>query len=466
MRRWVKAIMGLGVLAAATVGGVGIAYEMGWIWPPEPPKKVTSGDLKDIPVLMPDDDPVGLVVLVSGKGGPGRTERQLTDRLLAENMIVLPVNLETWRKVLDADDGECLYFGSDLEDIAKETLRTVDLDAYFHPLVVGVGEGGALAYAALADAPVATLAGAVALDPTPTLDTRLPTCLGAVPIVKSGNGFAYGRDNLVPGGATLISAEPLPPMPAAAGDAPEPIPPADGDMPKTVVEADAGKRMDLTVQAAVDIAADDARTQALPIVDIPAQGKAQSVAIFFSGDGGWRDIDKSLGDEMARNGIHVVGVDSLRYFWSERTPDEIAQDTAAILSEADPGGKLPLSVFGYSFGADTFPFAWSKLPDPLKARTRMVALLGTEKTTKFQVSVGGWLGIGGDQDVAQAITTIPPQKVLCVHGTEEDETACTDPRLKGVEVLTIEGGHHFDEEYDALAGKLIEALQKRIGAAT
>jgi len=460
-RQRIVALSALAVIAMAGAAALGIATMVGHAV--DPPPTVTAGDLKDVAVLQPDDDPQGLVVLVSDRGGAGPREAELTRRLLAAGMLVLPVDFDTWRKRLDASDGECNYLGSDLEDIAKETLRTIELDAYHHPLVVGVGEGGTLAYAALADAPVATLAGAVALDPTPTLDTRLPTCPGAVPIVKSGNGFAYGRDNLVPGRATLVSAAELPATigPAAA----DPVPSADGKLPKIVVEPDAALRMDIAVEAATSTAREDARAAALPVVDIPSVGAAHSVVVFYSGDGGWRDIDKSIGDELAKNGVHVVGVDSLRYFWSERSPQEIADDTAAIVAKADPSGKLPVGVFGYSFGADTFPFAWDKLPEVLRGRIAMVALLGTEKTTRFQVSVGGWLGLGGDQDVAAAIASIPSAKVVCVHGTEESETACTDDRLKGVDVLKLDGGHHFDGDYESLAAHLLDELTRRTTAA-
>ncbi|WP_275441091.1 AcvB/VirJ family lysyl-phosphatidylglycerol hydrolase, partial [Enterobacter hormaechei] len=78
----------------------------------------------------------------------------------------------------------------------------------------------------------------------------------------------------------------------------------------------------------------------LPIVDIPSSnGPAKYLAVFFSGDGGWRDIDKSVGDIIAKEGVHVVGVDSLRYYWSVRKPEDIAKDIGRIIKKADPTGK-------------------------------------------------------------------------------------------------------------------------------
>lgn len=94
----------------------------------------------------------------------------------------------------------------------------------------------------------------------------------------------------------------------------------------------------------------------------------------------------------------------------------------------------------------------------------MVGLIGTEETTPFQVSVGAWLGLGGDNEVAPAVAKLPPAKVLCVYGTQEDDTACNDPSLSTVQKIQLQGDHHYDEKYDTLAAKLMEAIASRVQA--
>ena len=56
------------------------------------------------------------------------------------------------------------------------------------------------------------------------------------------------------------------------------------------------------------------------------------MAVVYSGDGGWRDIDKDIASRLQAKGIPVVGVDSLRYFWSEKTPEQIAADLGLIMA--------------------------------------------------------------------------------------------------------------------------------------
>jgi type IV secretory pathway VirJ component len=154
-------------------------------------------------------------------------------------------------------------------------------------------------------------------------------------------------------------------------------------------------------------------------------------------------------------------VDSLRYFWTQRQPEDIAKDITRMVAKADPTGRLPVSLLGYSFGANTIPFAWPYLSKQLQDRITLVGLIGTEETTPFQVSVGAWLGLGGDNEVAPAVAKLPSDRVLCVYGSQEDDTACTAPSLASVQKIELPGDHHYDEKYDTLAAKVMEAIAAR-----
>src|SRR4029450_13214563 len=70
----------------------------------------------------------------------------------------------------------------------------------------------------------------------------------------------------------------------------------------------------------------------LPLVELPASGApGDTIAVILSGDGGWANIDRDLGEQLAARGIGVVGLNSLRYFWTRRTPDGAASDLTRIL---------------------------------------------------------------------------------------------------------------------------------------
>ena len=220
----------------------------------------------------------------------------------------------------------------------------------------------------------------------------------------------------------------------------------------------------LVLWALVMVAPASAATDSLPgVFDLPSALPARAIAIIYSGDGGWQDLDKTIGEWMAAQDIHVVGVSTIKAFWTAREPKQVAADIEKLIADADPTGTLPVMLIGYSFGANVLPFAWPHLGAKTQARIRLVALLAPEKETEFHVSVEGWLGIkSGSHAVADAIKTLPPDPVLCVYGEDEvDDTPCTPETLPGMEIVHTPGEHHFDEDYPKLGQTILDAFDAR-----
>ncbi|MGX7873912.1 hypothetical protein ACVDG5_015200 [Mesorhizobium sp. ORM6] len=102
--------------------------------------RVSAERLVDIPVQLPQQDPLGLVILFSQKGGIGQRDLDLAAALVDKGLIVLPVDLEKYRNKLSAAVGTCMYLGSDLEALSKAAIRATGGSSYFHPVVAGIGE--------------------------------------------------------------------------------------------------------------------------------------------------------------------------------------------------------------------------------------------------------------------------------------------------------------------------------------
>jgi type IV secretory pathway VirJ component len=199
------------------------------------------------------------------------------------------------------------------------------------------------------------------------------------------------------------------------------------------------------------------------VFDLPSAFPARAVALIYSGDGGWQDLDKTIGEWMAAKDIHVIGVSTVKAFWEAREPAQVAVDIKALVAEADPSGALPVMLIGYSFGANILPFAWPALEPETQARVRLIALLAPEQQTAFHMSVAGWFGIEtGNHSVPDAIKILPPDRVLCVFGDDEaDTTPCMETTLQGMEIVHTTGGHHFDENYPKLAQTILDAFDAR-----
>ena len=87
-----------------------------------------------------------------------------------------------------------------------------------------------------------------------------------------------------------------------------------------------------------------------------------------------------------------------------------------------------------------------------------IALMAPGVNADWQITVSGWLGSTSSRavPVAPSLTALPLDKVLCLYGEEEADSAC--PLLAGTAATVIRtaGGHHFDGNYDALAQHLLD----------
>jgi len=412
-----------------------------------PPQALSVKRLQNVRLLVPEKPPKAMVVYVSDRLGWSPADEAFARALRDDGSIVLAVDLSVYAKALDQSDGQCLYVVGEITDLAQTAQRQLGVQTYMPPVVVGQGEGATFAYAALADAPANTLGGAVAIDFSNHLSLRLPFCPGATATkMPDGGAYRYAFDRTMPEPATILVRQAV--LEDVAGQA--------GEQPSIAVEAIEDDPTGQVVDAVSALADTIQPFGALPALDLPSTTAPRAVAIFVSGDGGWRDLDKTMGEWLSTQGIHVVGVDALHYFWSKRSPEELAGDIASLVHDADPADSLPVVLAGYSFGADTLPFAFPYLPAPIRERTRLIALLGPGKTTSFQVTISGWLGVDeSGHDVPGAIAALPPDLVLCFYGKADGENGCNDPRLKGVSLVETDGGHHFDGDYIGLARKIL-----------
>jgi type IV secretory pathway VirJ component len=203
----------------------------------------------------------------------------------------------------------------------------------------------------------------------------------------------------------------------------------------------------------------------IPVVEVPAGQAKDTVTLFLSGDGGWRDLDRDVAGEMAKIGYPVVGIDTLRYYWQHKSPEQSATDLGELMQHyRQKWGTKRFVLTGYSFGADVLPAIYNRLPEAEQQRVDAIILLAFARTGSFEIEVEGWLGNAGKEAATgPEMARLPAGKVLCIYGEEEvDESGCTDKTAVG-EAMKLPGGHHFDENYPALAQHLVDAIEKRQG---
>ncbi|PKO54455.1 MAG: hypothetical protein CVU28_08485 [Betaproteobacteria bacterium HGW-Betaproteobacteria-21] len=223
------------------------------------------------------------------------------------------------------------------------------------------------------------------------------------------------------------------------------------------------KALDKQPIAAAAAAAAAENVSDLPLIELPVARMGDTFAVLYSGDGGWRDLDKELAAILQREGLPVVGVDVLRYFWTRRTPEQGARDLARVIhAYRQKWGAKKVVLIGFSFGADVLPAVFNRLSAEDKASVAQMSLLGFSAITDFEVTVSGWLSHGqGDTLPALAeVRRVDAHRVQCFYGEEDEKSACV-PIGGGVEVIRTQGSHHFDGDYEALAQHILKGLKSR-----
>lgn len=210
----------------------------------------------------------------------------------------------------------------------------------------------------------------------------------------------------------------------------------------------------------------------------PLAGREDVMAVFYSGDGGWRDLDKQLGGILADHGIPVLGVSLLQYYWRERSAEASAADLDEVIKRyGEQWGKQRVWLIGFSFGADVLPSIVDRLPPESRARIAQIVLLSPSKDVNFEIEMQGYMVEGWwktqTQELMQAINPVqhydarPPllalqgkPPVVCYYGKEdEDDTICASKDLPAWMTVHVKtGDHHFDYNYEGLARQMIEEL--------
>lgn len=432
------------------------------------------GRYGSVKLAEPAGEARGVVIYFSGRKGLSKTDDTAAQAIAKGGALVAEIDSRKYLSRLDQLTEKCHWLVYDSELLTRQLERERRLPTYLTPIVAGVGEGGTLAELNLVQAPAVTIAGAVSIDPAEIISRRLPIC-SDLPTTPRRGGFSYGAPKKLPGfwivGLTRqvrrTDREHM--MKLRREGAPvdlQEIPPgvATSDALRSFIEphlAKAGPAVAKILTHTTPIV----DISALPLAELPVDHPSKLMAVLLSGDGGWRDLDKTIAEDLQQQGVPVVGLDTLRYFWRKKTPQQTADVVAALIQtfmtkwHADK-----VALVGYSFGADVMPFAYNLLPPSLRDHVVLISLLGLSKSADFEISVRGWLGEPPGSDallVLPQATKIPPHLIQCFYGQDETDTACPQLAQLGAEAFRRNGAHHYDGNYQALANAILAGFKRR-----
>jgi type IV secretory pathway VirJ component len=446
---------------------------------------VNHGRFQDILVYQPVGPATSFVLFLSGDEGWNATADTMARQLVQQGAMVAGIDWAKFKRNLEADDDQCVFPDGDLENLSHFVQAYYHTATYLPPMLVGVSSGAAMAYAMLAQAPRNTFAAALTLGFCPTLNLEKPLCKGSgLESVRSagGRGVDFLPIKNLGNPWVDLQAEVNPVCPAAEtrnfiaqvrGAAIVMLPKVGRDFaaPSDWLPQYAAGYNKLAAQnPAVRVAPPPAGLSDLPVIEVPAQpvaapsGAATAdashsdvLAIIMSGDGGWAGLDQDVAAALSAKGIPVVGLDSLRYYWTARTPNGLAADTDRMIRYyLAHFGKQRVLLIGYSQGADVLPFAVNRLPETTRSRVALVAVMGMSEHALFEFHLSSWVS---DSDSGPAtlpeINRITGTPVLCIYGADENDSLCPKLDPKKFNIVELKGGHHFDGDYANLARQIL-----------
>jgi type IV secretory pathway VirJ component len=414
-----------------------------------------------------------VVLFLSDEPGPNSAAAALVQQLIARRALVAVIDWPTLAANLEADAGNCVFLDGDLENLSHFLQAYYRLPSYLPPFLFGHGSGAPLAYASLVQAPGNTFAGALTFGFSPSTSLTKPLCKGwgleftprspesgfsFLPAKRLQNPWVLLQGEhdtaFTPAAARAFIANmqgaALAVLPGLGHDVPADGLPALGAAYETLVRRTGVRPGPLPPVALGN----------LPLIEVPAAPgttPTDSFAIVMSGDGGWAGLDKEVAQALSAHGIPVVGLDSLRYFWSPRTPEGLAADTDRMIRYyLQHLGKQRVLLVGYSQGADVLPFAVNHLPAATRAHVALTALMGMSEHAVFEFHVSNWISNNNSGPATMPeVERMSGAPILCIYGEGDSDSLCPKLDPGKVRIVKMKGGHHFDGDYAGLAREIL-----------
>ena len=471
-------------------------------------------------VYHPSAAPNSVVLFLSGDGGWEKIVMDMANALREAGALVATVDVPHYLHAEAATSEKCFYPAGDLEALSQAVQQRAGLPVYQLPILAGYSSGASLVYVALAQAPVGTFVGGISLgfcqdlectqalcrgnglachrvtkpaawllEPDPALTTpwyvlhgQIDQCctlahtrdfVAGIPaarltvLPKVGHGYAVEKNWLPQFQQTFRqllaeNAPQPPPLPAALHSSGTSAV-SDTESLLTELEDWLWSNPTATAEATLEPAQSLAD---LPLTETLARAGAASnrLVVFISGDGGWKDFDQQIADGLGAQGMPVVGLNALKYFWTTRTPEGAAWDLTRILTEYEQKwGKKEVVLVGYSFGGDVLPFLFNRLPDEQKHRVKGLVMLSPSPSAEFTFHFSSWANKASTdaQPVKPELAKMLAYPTLFLFGSDEDPAWVRPLAVGNFQLKVLTGGHHYGGNTSAIDAAIAGFLQQR-----
>ena len=453
---------------------------------------VKFGNFGKVYIYRPKAAPDAIVMFVSGDGGWNQTPINMGNQLVDQGAMVVGINISKYLISKMNQHEKCYYPAGDFEELSLYLQKKYKFRAYLKPILMGYSSGATLVYGILAQAPANTFKGAISMGFCPDIATIEPLCttnalkqhptkpggpiwlleptenLTApfiainglddkvcnfkntesfmkqvnnaefIGIPKAGHGMSVQKNYL----PHLINAYKKVKNSASYSE---------------VVSA---KNQSPALQRVEKLTTD------LPLIVLPVtRNDTLPLLVFLSGDGGWTSFDEGVSESLVKKGIPVIGIDSQKYFWQARTPEETATELSKVIHHyLAAWNKKSFVLCGYSFGADVIPFLVTRLPGDLKYMMKSAVMMSPDTKGDFEIHVADMLSFGSRNDTYNVIAELKKsasKNVVCIFGQEEAADSHKLFKEAGAEIKLLPGSHHYDNNFSAISIEIFNSIHTK-----
>jgi type IV secretory pathway VirJ component len=450
------------------------------------------GNFGKVYIYKPKSVPEALVLFVSGDGGWNQLPIQMSAHLVDQGAMVVGINISKYLISKMNEHEKCYYPAGDFEELSLYLQKKYKFRNYLKPILMGYSSGATLVYGILAQAPANTFKGAISMGFCPDIATVEPLCttnalkqhrlkpgspiwlleptdkLTAPFIVINGtddkicnykNTGAFMKK--VNGGEFIgipqaghgmsVQNNYLPHLLYAYNKVKNSA---------SYAEIVSSKRKSPAFQHPEKL------TTNLPLTILPAvRNDTLPLLVFMSGDGGWTSFDEGVSESLAKKGIPVIGIDSQKYFWQARTPDETALELIKVLHHyLAAWNKKSFVLCGYSFGADVVPFMATRLPNDLKFMMLRPVMMSPDPKADFEIHVADMLNFGSSADNYNVLAEVKKSSadhILCIFGKDEESETATRFKNAGARIGLLPGSHHYNNDFNAVSHEIMKSFHSK-----
>ena len=401
-----------------------------------------------------------VIIMISGE-----SDWKSKAQTFSENSLVIGVDLRQYYKTLKERTDDCYNVAADFVELATEVEKKYDFPDYKPPVLMGFSGGATLVFGILAQSRPGTFIGGISIGFNPRFELPKMLC--------QNNGLSESVD--IPGKRYLFKpgeklGNPWIVIQNEADKASNYALVSDFisktknaelvTIPKEVKGTarrndlltewkDAYSRLITSYEKDKPPIVNIDQVKNIPVIltNSKIEDRKAPIALVVSGDGGWYSFEQLISDNMAKQGIPTIGLDSKKYFWKRRTPEETASDMDKVLNfYGKLWGRDRFVLIGYSLGAEIVPFIVNRLPEETKSRIESVVLLSPATTTDFEIHISNMLGMGNRQNVYHTIDEIKEMQAILTLIIFGDGEKTEFPELlknTSVTIKKIPGDHHY-----------------------